>query len=412
MLPAWRTEEKQRSFRFTAEEFDVIVCGLTFALDMGEDTHFAFRRQMEQASSAVVVLGIAYFHCMFWKVRKQFEVEVFAFPANRSEKMRIFISSTFRDLRAERDAAVEALRRIGLVPWGMELFVSEPTTPLQVALDELQMSDAVVLIIGFKAGSLIPDDSTLTYTGAEFQRAQELGKPIFVFLKTETGAWLNEETSAALKEALDKFKQAVLDSGITPAYFDSSDRLQIELLLAIEKWNAQGRPGSRLVFTTREEFFAPYQSATPRLFDFNQTLRGRDSEIQALNQFLATPQQIVGVLTGRGGIGKSKLLHDWTGSVSGAKILYVREDADWHPEAAKEIPTGDVVIVVDDAHRLTFLDRLLIAVRDLQGKRSLKLVLGTRPSGTGLIDAELAAPGWIRARCNVFANSSALATAA
>jgi hypothetical protein len=305
--------------------------------------------------------------------------------------MRIFISSTFRDLRAERDAAVEALRRIGLVPWGMELFISEPTTPLQVALEELQMSDAVVLIVGFKAGSLIPDDSTLTYTGAEFQRARELGKPIFVFLKTEAGAWRNEETSPALKEALDKFKQAVLDSGITPAYFDSSDRLQIELLLAIEKWNAQGRPGSRLVFTTREEFFAPYQSATPRLFDFKQTLRGRDSEIQALNQFLATPQQIVGVLTGRGGIGKSKLLHDWTGSVPGAKILYVREDADWHPEAAKEIPADNVVIVVDDAHRLTFLDRLLIAVRDLQGKRSLKLVLGTRPSGTGPIDAELAA---------------------
>ena len=89
--------------------------------------------------------------------------------------MRIFISSTFRDLRAERDAAVEALRRKGLVPWGMELFVSEPATPLEVALDELQMSDAVVLIIGFKGGSLIPEDSTLTYTGAEFQRAQELG---------------------------------------------------------------------------------------------------------------------------------------------------------------------------------------------------------------------------------------------
>jgi len=157
--------------------------------------------------------------------------------------MRIFVSSTFRDLRAERDAVVEALRRSGLVPWGMELFISEPATPLQVALDELQMSDAVVLLIGFKAGSLIPDDPTLTYTGAEFRRAQDLGKPIFVFLKTEAGAWRNEETIPALKEALDKFKQTVFDFGITPGYFDSPDRLQIELLLAMEKWNAEGRPG-------------------------------------------------------------------------------------------------------------------------------------------------------------------------
>ncbi len=169
--------------------------------------------------------------------------------------MRIFISSTFRNLRAERNAAVEAFRRSGLVPWGMELFVSEPASPLEVALDELQMSDAVALIIRFKGGSLIPEDPTLTYTGAELQRAQELGKPIFVFLKTEAGAWRNEETTPALKEALDKFKQAVLDYGITPAYFDSPDRLQIELLLTMEKWNTQGRPGARLVFTTREPSF-------------------------------------------------------------------------------------------------------------------------------------------------------------
>jgi hypothetical protein len=304
--------------------------------------------------------------------------------------MRVFVSSTFKDLRTERDAAVEALRRAELVPWGMELFVSQPTTPLQVALDELQMSDAVVLILGFKAGSLIPDNPALTYTAAEFRRAQELGRPIFIFLKTEAGFWRNEETTPALKDALDKFKQTVLDSGITPAYFDTSDRLQIELLLAMEKWNAEGRPGARRILTTMTEFFAPYESPTPRLFDFNQTLRGRDSEIEALNQFVAAPDPIVGVLTGRGGIGKSKLLHDWTRGLLGIKALYVREDGEWHAEAAKEIPAGDVVIVADDAHRLNFLDKLLIAVRSLQEHRRVKVVLGIRPSGAGPIDAAVA----------------------
>lgn len=304
--------------------------------------------------------------------------------------MRIFVSSTFRDLRAERDAAVEALRRAQLVPWGMELFVSEPATPLQVALDQLQLSDAVVLIIGFRAGSLIPEDPNLTYTAAEFRRALALGRPIFVFLKTEAGSWRNEETTAALKDALDEFKQTVLDSGVTPAYFDTPDRLQVELLLAMEKWNAEGRPGARLVFTTIKEFFAPYESPSPRLFDFNQTLRGRDSEIEALNQFLAAPEPIIGVLTGRGGIGKSKLLHDWTWGLGATKILYVREDGEWHHEAAKEIPAGDVVIVADDAHRLDFLDELLIAVRDVHERQRIKVVLCSRPSGIGSIDAALA----------------------
>jgi hypothetical protein len=67
--------------------------------------------------------------------------------------MRIFVSSTFVDLRAERDAAAAALRHSQLVPWGMELFLSEPSSPLEVCLRELRLSDAVVLIIGFHAGS-------------------------------------------------------------------------------------------------------------------------------------------------------------------------------------------------------------------------------------------------------------------
>ena len=253
-------------------------------------------------------------------------------------------SSTFVDLRAEREAGAEALRRSQLVPWGMELFVSEPSSPLDVCLRELRLSDAVVLIIGFYAGSLIPEAHGLTYTGAEFQLAQQLGRPVFAFFRTEGGNPLNKETDAEKQKALDDFRGAVRAANITPAYFDTPERLQVELLLAIEKWNAEGRPGSRLVFTTPKEFFAQFESDTPRLFDFKQTLRGRDTQIAALNTFLADPASVVGVLGGRGGIGKSKLLHDWALTVKDGTVLYVKEDAEWHPEAAKEIPAGDVFI--------------------------------------------------------------------
>src|SRR6266702_1339843 len=122
--------------------------------------------------------------------------------------MRIFISSTFVDLREERDAAAEPRRRSQLVPWGMELFVSEPSSPLEVCLEQLRLSDAVVLIIGSKAGSLIPDSPGLTYTGAEFQLAQQLGRPVFAFFKTEGGSPANKETDPAMKKALDEFRSA------------------------------------------------------------------------------------------------------------------------------------------------------------------------------------------------------------
>jgi Domain of unknown function (DUF4062) len=55
--------------------------------------------------------------------------------------MLIFISSTFVDLRPEREAAKEALLQSELVPWGMELFVSRPSEPLSVCLENIQYSD-------------------------------------------------------------------------------------------------------------------------------------------------------------------------------------------------------------------------------------------------------------------------------
>lgn len=36
------------------------------------------KREMEQVSSAVVVLGTAHLHSIIWKLREQFEVEAFA----------------------------------------------------------------------------------------------------------------------------------------------------------------------------------------------------------------------------------------------------------------------------------------------------------------------------------------------
>jgi Domain of unknown function (DUF4062) len=304
--------------------------------------------------------------------------------------MLIFVSSTFVDLRSERDGAQEVLRQSELVPWGMELFVSQPSEPLSVCLEMVQYSDAIVLIIGFKAGSLIPERPELTYTRAEFDLAMQLGKCVIPFLKTEGGSWVNKETDPAKSKALDDFKKAVTSAGLMPAYFETTEELKTKLLLAVTNWNANGRPGARRVFTTPREFFAPFEPAVQRLFDFRQILRGRTTQLESLDAFLVHPTAIVGVLTGRGGIGKSKLLHDWVETIANRNVLYVREDAEWHGEAGKEIPAGDLLIVVDDAHRFGFLDRLFLLVRNLrQRNQNAKVVLGTRPSGTSQIDAAL-----------------------
>ena len=136
----------------------------------------------------------------------------------------------------------------------MEFFVSEPTKPLDVALRELTQCDAVVLIIGFKAGSLIPRKGGLTYTAAEFDHARKTGRPVFVFLKTEGGKWRNRETSKTLKKALHEFKTKVDTSDQNRTDFETIDTLETEVLLALQRWNSQGRPGARKTFCSPSEF--------------------------------------------------------------------------------------------------------------------------------------------------------------
>jgi hypothetical protein len=53
------------------------------------------------------------------------------------------------------------------------------------------------------AGSLIPESPELTYTSAEFELAQKLGKPVFAFFKTEGGVPVNKETDAEKSKALE-----------------------------------------------------------------------------------------------------------------------------------------------------------------------------------------------------------------
>jgi len=193
----------------------------------------------------------------------------------------------------------------------MEFFVAEPTAPLKAVLQHLHQSRLVVLVIGSFAGSILPGSKNLTYTYAEFRHARRWGLPVFAFVKTEGGRWQNQETDPDRRRILDQFKNEV-SNAVLPAYFETVDQLKVVILQAFQKWQAEGCPGSRRTFAAWDEFFSPRRR--PRLFDYEQVLCGREKELEALEGFVRDKALKVGVLAGRGGIGKSKLLHDWTHS--------------------------------------------------------------------------------------------------
>lgn len=292
--------------------------------------------------------------------------------------MKIFLSSTFRDLVGPRKAVLDALQRRQQSFAAMEYFLATPKTPLATCLDELRKSDVVVIVVGLRSGSLLPDGS-MTYTLAEFEQARHDRQPILGFIKNR---WRNGETSPDKVDALNRLKAGV-ESLATTTTFTTADNLALRVIQSLEKWESEGRPGARKTFISSTEYFGQTAPQFPSpLLDYSTTLVGRTDELAKLNHFLASHDKNICVLSGRGGIGKSKLLQDWSRSARDWQIVFLQYVPQWHQESEKEIPAGPTVIVIDDAHRPELEKDIAIVAQLFSARRiqqPLKLLFSTRP---------------------------------
>ncbi len=205
----------------------------------------------------------------------------------------------------------------------------------------------------------------------------------------DLGKWHNEETDPDKREALDTFKAKVTQRW-TPAYFDTPEKLALEVVLALDDWEARGRPGARKTFASTRDFFARKNPARHfALLDFSTTLLGRDEQMKALHAFAADPTQRACILSGRGGIGKSKILHDWA-VTQGDDVVFLKDEPFWYESSDKEIPVSCRTLIVDDAHRQDHLNKVLQLIHDAAQHRDLKLILSTRPGSATRLAQEVA----------------------
>lgn len=102
----------------------------------------------------------------------------------KDKKLQIFVSSTFVDLKEERQAAVEAILSSGHIPAGMELFSAGDESQMSVIKRWIDESDIYLLIFGGRYGSIDPV-SGKSYTHLEYEYAIEKGKPLFAVVMDE-----------------------------------------------------------------------------------------------------------------------------------------------------------------------------------------------------------------------------------
>ncbi len=94
------------------------------------------------------------------------------------KRLQVFVSSTYIDLKEERQAAVEAILEAGHIPAGMELFTAGDESQMQVIKQWIDQSDVYLLILGGRYGS-IELTTGKSYIHLEYEYALEKEIPVF-----------------------------------------------------------------------------------------------------------------------------------------------------------------------------------------------------------------------------------------
>lgn len=124
-------------------------------------------------------------------------------------RYQVFVSSTYADLKEERQAVIHTIIEANGIPAGMELFPAVDETQLAFIKRVIDDCDYYLLIIGGRYGSL--SDAGISYTEQEYDYAVERGLKVIALLHENPDEipYGKSEQNPELREKLKKFRARV-----------------------------------------------------------------------------------------------------------------------------------------------------------------------------------------------------------
>jgi hypothetical protein len=95
----------------------------------------------------------------------------------------VFVCSTFSDLSEEREGVLDAIRRLKLQHDSMEFFGARAEQPIETCLQEVRASDVLVVIVGHRYGSIVPELDFVHVNVRNRQPVPSARAPILGFLQ-------------------------------------------------------------------------------------------------------------------------------------------------------------------------------------------------------------------------------------
>lgn len=124
------------------------------------------------------------------------------------KKYSVFVSSTYEDLKEERQEVVNALLKMDCFPIGMEYFNASDKSQWEVIKSLIDECDYYILIIAGRYGSVEPA-SGKSYTQLEYEYARKVGVPTIAFLHEKPETLQNMYVEQTYKKELEDFKSEV-----------------------------------------------------------------------------------------------------------------------------------------------------------------------------------------------------------
>jgi tetratricopeptide (TPR) repeat protein len=156
--------------------------------------------------------------------------------------VKIYISSTYEDLKDYREAVYRALRRDRHDVIAMEDYVATDKRPLQKCLKDVASCDIYIGIFAWRYG-FIPDDekdnpNRLSITELEYRKAKEKGVPCLIFLlnKDEWPLRFSDGTlqSGTKGDNINRLRNE-LKNGYISSFFENKDQLAGLVLNAVHQ---------------------------------------------------------------------------------------------------------------------------------------------------------------------------------
>lgn len=149
-------------------------------------------------------------------------------------KFSLFISSTYEDLKEERQALIGVALENGFIPVGMEQFHGAPADQWTVITKVIDECDFYLLIVGGRYGS-IDESVDKSYTEKEYDYAKSKRLPVLVLIKNTSSITEDKMDSGYSKydkyelfRRLNVFRDKVKNDKNSVAFFDDLNGLKYE----------------------------------------------------------------------------------------------------------------------------------------------------------------------------------------